>query len=373
MRLERCGGSSRLMRGAIRCPSQVRKPASAPHRPSTSRRDHTNAGNGQPASGSRGPANVFAVLLVDRHSPSPGDVLTPPVHQPVVESDPGQIDAVTIQIGHRHAHTEGPGIVQHDKSTNAQDAVASQHVGQGVIEAVIPVDEGEVEALALFLQIWNRMDRVVLDHLDVSVEPQALKHGAARIVPLGRLKRVDDHVGPILLKVGELRLGDVSATHAVCHPHFQDSSGLEHHHQGKQKPAVSRNHGPDRGWALRDAIDLVRAFRPGPCGEKLSCKHHVEHRQLGRRMILPLCSSVRVVIHGLGLDSVIQNEFTSLDPYHLNRVQGEFVRWHHAGTHHQEHTLRKGELSGQPVAHFLERSLELRGAGSPSNTVWPPR
>ena len=338
MRLERCGGSSRLMRGAIRCPSQVRKPASAPHRPSTSRRDHTNAGNGQPASGSRGPANVFAVLLVDCHSPSPGDVLTPPVHQPVVESDPGQIDSVTIQIGHRHAHTEGPGIVQHDKSTNAQDAVANQHVGQGVIEAVIPVDEGKVEALALFLQIWNRMDRVVLDHLDVSVEPQALKHGAARIVPLSRLKRVDDHVGLVLLEVGELRLGDVGATHAIRHPHFQNPPGPEHLYQGKKKLAVSRRHAPahlkllsflgDRRPVVRHAVDLVRAFRPAPGGEKLPRKRRVEHRQLGRRTILPLCSSLRVVIHGLGLDSFLQNELTYLVPNQAQLVNSHQILDH---------------------------------------------
>ncbi len=342
MRLERCGGrgsgSSRLMPDAIWCPSRVRKPASPPRGPSTSKRDDTNAGNARLSSSCRGPANVLAVFLVDRHTPSPGDVLTPPVNQPVVESDPGQIDAVTIQVGHCHAHTEGIGIVQHDESTNAQHAVAGQHVGEGVIKAVIPVDEHEVESLTLFLQAWNCTDRVVLDHLGVSVEPQALEHGTARIVPLGRLKRVDDHVGPVLLEVGELRLGNVGATHAIRHPHFQNPPGPEHLYQGKKKLAVSRRHAPDhlkllsvlgdRRRVVRHAVDLVRAFRPAPGGEKLPRKRRVEHRQLGRRTILPLCSSLRVVIHGLGLDSFLQNELTYLVPNQAQLVNSHQILDH---------------------------------------------
>jgi len=78
------------------------------------------------------------------------------MHHRWIQPDAPQVVTVTIQVPYRGLHPKGQSIINHKQPTDYQDSIRHENVGQRVIEAVVPIDKGEIEPTPGFLELRNR-------------------------------------------------------------------------------------------------------------------------------------------------------------------------------------------------------------------------
>ncbi len=117
------------------------------------------------------------------------------------------------------------GIVEGDEAADVENAVATQEIGQDVVEEVAAIDKDELSAEAFAFHFGEGLVRRKFAELNEGVEASDFEQGDCGIAPIGRLERVDGNVAAlgIVVKCG----GDEDGREAVGHSHFDGEAGAD--------------------------------------------------------------------------------------------------------------------------------------------------